>query len=80
MPDEAGKLLCFCAFDIDKRVKALKAALQLRRRRRCRAGPDDAIFHMADRSFCFGGSPAHRLFTMSLLLHTAFENATGRNP
>jgi hypothetical protein len=27
MPDEAGELLCFCAFDIDKRVKALKAAL-----------------------------------------------------
>jgi hypothetical protein len=27
MPDEAGELLCFSVFDIDKRVKALKAAL-----------------------------------------------------
>ena len=27
MPDEAGELLSFSVFDIDKRVKALKAAL-----------------------------------------------------
>ena len=27
MPYEAGELLCFSVFDIDKRVKALKAAL-----------------------------------------------------
>jgi hypothetical protein len=27
MPDEAGELLCFSVVDIDKRVKALKAAL-----------------------------------------------------
>jgi hypothetical protein len=27
MPDEAGEMLCFGLFDIDKRVKALKAAL-----------------------------------------------------
>jgi hypothetical protein len=27
MQDEAGELLCFSLFDIDKRVNALKAAL-----------------------------------------------------
>jgi hypothetical protein len=27
MPDEAGELLCFSVFDIDKRVRALKATL-----------------------------------------------------